>query len=224
MLFLIVANFLIRSGRLDKYILFFKRRLKRNVTAISKPAVVIMFLLMIHVIASGITHRAPNDEKVSVEGFPIPSINNQLFYLQRDPDANTLIYKLNMKGGQVDSDNPVNVFWIRYAENGELKPLSAIQRKLAYGIKTRLIEAGKHELRFVSFPRLPLYLVKSGSNNGSPANRYYVYANIEDRQMILNRVFVRIQGGSFIMPNVLYIELNGKDSQTGKPFVHRINV
>ncbi|MFY7898562.1 MAG: DUF4833 domain-containing protein, partial [Chitinophagaceae bacterium] len=72
--------------------------------------------------------------------FPIPTSKNMLFYLQRNHNSNTLVYEINYdKKGVVDSTNPVLVYWIRYAEGGEQKDLSYIQRNYAYGIKSKII-------------------------------------------------------------------------------------
>src|SRR5580765_3967987 len=69
--------------------------------------------------------------------FPVPSGNdNQLFYLQRTPNTNTVVYEVKYtKTGQLDTTEPVHVFWIRYAEKGQRAELSYIQRHFAYGIK-----------------------------------------------------------------------------------------
>jgi hypothetical protein len=50
--------------------------------------------------------------------FPVPSGNpNQLFYLQRTNNTNTIVCELNVNGkGQLDEESPVHVFWIRYNE------------------------------------------------------------------------------------------------------------
>src|SRR5688572_10785112 len=83
-------------------------------------------------------------------GFPVPGGNQkQLFYLQRTPNTNTIVYELNYKNGVIDPDNPVHEFWIRYQENGQRQELSYIQRKFAYGIKTRKLAENKYELSFV---------------------------------------------------------------------------
>ncbi len=152
--------------------------------------------------------------------FPTPKgISNQLFYLQRDPNANTIICQLNTNSeGQVDKDNPVNVFWMRYAEKGQKSELNFIQRKFAYGINSKPLGNGKYELKFVSYGKLPLYLMKD------KANRYRVYATVAKREIILDRIFVRIEGGTFWVPNVKYVELKGVDATTGEDVAQRIKV
>jgi len=152
--------------------------------------------------------------------FPTPkNIDHMLFYLQRDPNTNTLIYALNQKdNGNIDTDSPIQVYWIRYGEKGQKKDLGYIQRKFAYGIDTKALGGNKYEFHFVSHKKLPFYLQRSDDKN------YHVSVTINNRTIRVNRLFVRIQGGSFWLPNVRYAEVEGIDETTGKPIVERITV
>ena len=83
--------------------------------------------------------------------FPVPSGGaKQLFFLQRTPNSNNIIYELNYKDGVVDKEDPIPVFWIRYKEEGQKEDLNYIQRKFAYGVKSKEIGYNKYELNFVS--------------------------------------------------------------------------
>ncbi|TDE11316.1 DUF4833 domain-containing protein [Dyadobacter psychrotolerans] len=152
------------------------------------------------------------------DSFPVPSnIPGLLFYIQRDPNSNTIVYELNTdKAGRISDKEPVHTFWIRYPEGGMRKDLNYLQRKFAYGINTKPIGNGNYELRSVAYSKLPLYLRRDVKN------QYHVYADIGNRKCILNRVFIRIDGGSFWSPNVLYIELKGIEITTGKIITQRI--
>jgi hypothetical protein len=153
--------------------------------------------------------------------FPTPKgIANQLFYLQRDPNLNTLIYELNIdKSGKVDEDQPVLAYWIRYGENQARKDLSYVQRKFAYGIDSKKTAKDQFELRFVSHKKLPLYLVKSAEDK-----KYHVYVTINNKKLLLDRIFVRIEGGSFWIPNVKYVELRGINQANDTLVTERITV
>lgn len=155
-------------------------------------------------------------KRIDEINFPIP-VENQLFYLQRDPDRNTVVYKLNLKNGVLDKNDPITAYWIRYEENGHRKELSFIQRKFAYGIQSKQLNTGGHEIRLVSYPTVPLYLSKSSSDN-----QYHIYTQIDRRRAILDRIFVRIDGGSALLPNVKYVEIAGKDVVTGKSLAQRL--
>jgi hypothetical protein len=51
--------------------------------------------------------------------------------------------------------------------------------------------------------------------------KYHIFANFEQKQMILNRIFIKIEGGSFWLPNIIYVELRGTDQLTGREIIHR---
>lgn len=149
--------------------------------------------------------------------FPVPKgIKELTFYVQRDPNANTVVYELNRTGeGRLNEKEPIRPFWIRYADGGEHKELSYIQRKFAYGLNTKKLGKDSYELKFVCYAKLALYLRKGNDGN------YYVYTSINQRDAVLDRVFVRIEGGTFWVPNVLYVELKGRDAKTGKVITER---
>lgn len=151
--------------------------------------------------------------------FPVPQGNkNQLFYLQRTTNTNTIVYELNYNNTVLNADEPVHVYWIRYTEQGQKEELNFIQKKFAYGLKSTLIAKDKYRLNFVSYKKFPMFLIK-GANN-----KYNVFATINQKQVILNRIFVKINGGSFWTPNVEYIEVKGTDAATGKEVMERMKI
>jgi hypothetical protein len=153
--------------------------------------------------------------------FPTPSgIANQLFYLQRDPNINTVIYQLNTnRAGQLDEDEPVKVFWIRYAEQNERKDLNFIQRKFAYGLTAKKVATDKYTLKFAAYDKVPFYLMKWSADNA-----FHVFTVVANKQIVLNRVYLRIEGGTFWVPNVKYIEFKGWNAATRQPVVERLAV
>lgn len=175
----------------------------------------------ISAISPGVLHPRPPVISDPVDTFPIPPTNpNSLFYLQRTPNINTIICELNQKDGALDKDEPVKVLWIRYTEQRQRAELSWIQRHFAYGLKEKDMGNGIYELRFVSWKKTPMYLMKSSADN-----HYHVFVTIDGRQAVLNRVYIRIDpGGTFWSPNVKYLELKAVDVQSGKELVQRIKV
>jgi len=113
-------------------------------------------------------------------------------------------------------ENPVHVYWIKYNERGQKEELNFIQRKFAYGLVTKPLDNGKFDVRFVSYKKYPLSLMRSASDN-----KYHMYATIDKKQVILNRIFLKIEGGTFWVPNVVYVEVKGIDPVTGKEIVER---
>nr|WP_245402664.1 DUF4833 domain-containing protein [Pontibacter sp. E15-1] len=150
--------------------------------------------------------------EAKTDTLPVPKgIKELLFYVQRDPNPNTVVYELNRTAqGALNEAEPIYPFWIRYADGGERKELNYIQRKFAYGLNTKKLGKDHYEVKFVSYGKLPLYLRKTADG------KYRVYTTLNKKEVILDRVFVRIEGGTFWVPNVLYVELSGHDAATGK--------
>ncbi|MEO6732002.1 MAG: DUF4833 domain-containing protein [Ferruginibacter sp.] len=153
------------------------------------------------------------------KNYPVPTGNSkQLFYLQRTPNANTVVYELNYKNGIVDTDNPVNAFWIRYQEKGQKEELSFIQRKFAYGLHTKKIADNHYELSLVSYKKYKMYL-KQGSDK-----KFYVYTSINRKPAILTSIFIQINGGSFWSPNIEYVLITGIDLASRSVVKERLKI
>jgi phosphatidylglycerophosphate synthase len=151
--------------------------------------------------------------------FPVPQqYDKLLFYVQRTPNTNTIMYELNYeKDGSLNEEKPVHVYWLRYTEKGVPKrELNFIQRRYAYGLHTKKIAPDHWELRFVSYTAKPLHLIKATDG------KYYVFANINNNNAVLKRVYLKIDGGTFWSPNVVYIELKGSDTGSGITIAERI--
>jgi hypothetical protein len=142
--------------------------------------------------------------------FPVPTGNpNQLFFLQRSQNTNTVIYELNIKNGTIDSAEPVHAFWICFAEKSQREELTGIQKKRAYGLTTKYISKDHYELRFLANKKIVLELLKG------PDNNYHVYNQINQKQAILTRVYLQIHGGTPFSPHIEYVLLDGIDPETG---------
>lgn len=148
------------------------------------------------------------------DAYPIPPDGqNRLFYIQRTGNTNTIIYDANVSGARTfKSAEPVNIYWIRYAEGGAAQALSYIQRTFAYGVKAQKVAgANEYDIHLVCYAKKKLRL--SFDAEGKP------YATIEanGRNMKLERVFVKIdQKTTFTLtPKVEYVEFWGKDANTG---------
>lgn len=162
------------------------------------------------ILLSGLIHAQVN--VYGTDTFPVPPRDQStLFYLQRTPNLNTVMYALNFKDRKVDADDPIHVYWIRYTEPGHpKKDLNYIQRKFAYGVKTKKTGPEEWDIRLVSYDKIKLTLKRDHKN------QFKVFTRINNKDVIFEKSYIKIDGGSFWSPNVLYIELFGKDPDTGK--------
>ncbi|MBL8790317.1 MAG: DUF4833 domain-containing protein [Rhizobiales bacterium] len=72
-------------------------------------------------------------------GFPVPAEPNQVFFLQRSMNANTVVYVANMKdNGRISGKRPLDVYWRRYGNTGERQELNFAEQNLAYGVNAVL--------------------------------------------------------------------------------------
>ena len=165
-----------------------------------------------------ITQALAAQEPISLD-LPTPKGKNLLFFLQRTPDANTVIYEVNYNSeGKVDSKAPVKGSWIRYEEKEKCKELTSIEKKFAYGVKCKTIGVDAYEIRLAAYQKMPMYLLKS------PDQQFRMYIKDEGKNLLLKRVFVKVNGGSFWFPKVQYIDLFTVHCETGIEMMKRINL
>ncbi|MCC8407867.1 DUF4833 domain-containing protein [Mucilaginibacter sp. UR6-1] len=161
-------------------------------------------------------YTSPADT-LKIAELPTPTGIEMLFYLQRDPNTNTIIYELNwQKDGTLDVEDPIHPYWKLYAKQQQCVELSMIQRKFAFGIDATPLGKEKYDIRILSYKKIPLTLMKGTDG------KYHIFVTILNRQAILNRIFVRIDGGAVWSPNVKYMELKGTDIATGKEVAERL--
>ncbi|GAB4495816.1 MAG: hypothetical protein OHK0019_26000 [Saprospiraceae bacterium] len=139
---------------------------------------------------------------------------NRLFYIQRTGNTNTIIYDANVSGTKTFKDKePVNIYWIRYADGGGTQGLNYMQRTFAYGVKAQKVAGTTNEYDFhlVCYSKKKLRLAFDAQ--GKP----YATIEINGRRMKLERIFVKIDKSTTftLAPKVEYVELWGKDSNTG---------
>ncbi|MFC5412767.1 DUF4833 domain-containing protein [Larkinella bovis] len=153
--------------------------------------------------------------------FPVPpSSPNRLFYIQRSNNTNTVIYEANMVAGhRLNPEEPMSVYWIRYAERGQRERLSLFQWKMAYGYKHESAnrpEAG-FEIHLNAFKKRAIWV---DLQQGKPV----ALTTINGRKACLQKVFVQLDSDSGLVPKVRYIELFGTDPVAGVPVYERIMV
>lgn len=153
---------------------------------------------------------APKSVEIETNIYPKPEgINNLLFYVQRTINSNTIVYTLNQdKDGNLNEKEPIKAYWVKYAQGGKIDPLTYIQRNYAYGIQSKMVDAEKKtfSFEFVSYHKKQFYLLKSASDK-----KYHVYSFINNKLSILNNILVKIEGGTFWVPNVKYAEVKAFD-------------
>lgn len=151
--------------------------------------------------------------------YPIPAEPNQVFYIERSSNSNTVVYCANLtKDGQLDKSSPIVAYWRWYNVDGHKKDLNFAERMMAYGIKSVKHDGpnGAYSFKIAAMPERTLYI---GLNDkGQPE----VFGKIGERWVKLAYVYLEVDD-SGILPDVPELDLFGIDRQTGKAVREHIN-
>ncbi|WP_439506514.1 DUF4833 domain-containing protein [Sediminibacterium sp.] len=148
-------------------------------------------------------------DSIAQDNYPIPPLTeNRLFYIQHSKNHNTYVYDANFTSEkQLDSKEPVSIHRILYTDGGIKKPLTTLQRKLAYGIEFSKISETVFKLKLVSYAGLQLYM-KIGQDG-----KAFVEAFIQNQTIILTRMFLKMkEGRSDFNPKLEQVILYGFDN------------
>ena len=150
--------------------------------------------------------------------YPVPSSGHTLFYIQRNVNKNTVVYDLNyLSDGTIDTEMPINVYWIMYENKGEKRNINFLQRKLAYGYNVTKNDGYELEIQLVSYKKRRIYL--SMDANGE----YKAYMLINGTTAVLKNIFVYAnESGAF--PSVEYVEMFGVNEADDKVVYEKISL
>ncbi len=156
-------------------------------------------------------HIALTFSSFGQDNYPIPKKNeNSLFYIQHNNNHNTYIYEAKLIGSNFDVKNPVDSYRILYSEGGKRKSLTEIQKKMAYGLDIKKTGTNLFEMYLAVSKDVKLNLFLNGS--GKPK----VWVKIDNKKIILNRIFVQIKKGSnSLKPDVENVIFEGDDFVSG---------
>lgn len=83
----------------------------------------------------------------------VPSDPGLLFYVQQSINANVIVYAVRrLADGRLDPDQPIEVFWRRYATAGHRRELSFFEKMFAFGVACRREAEDVWSVHLVSFP------------------------------------------------------------------------
>jgi hypothetical protein len=152
----------------------------------------------------------------SANAYPTPPANKyRLFYIQRTHNINTIIYEVNYnKDSTINETEPIKIYWIRYADKGEILPLTNVQKTFAYGVNAKLIDKKKKSflIKLKAYDKREIYLIKTKPDRTT----FQAFININGKLSVLSKIFIKTEGGTFWRPNVLFVELTGVSPTTGK--------
>ena len=143
--------------------------------------------------------------------FKRPDEPNQLFYVQRSPNANTIVYAARLDAnGTIRRDDPVEAFWRKFNIDGGKQPLNFIERMMAYGVRTDAVKPGAPiTFTIAALPERKLTLTLDAGK------RPQALMQIGTRTVKLAYVYLHVVEGG-LMPSVPELDIFGTDIASGK--------
>ncbi len=164
--------------------------------------------------------QSTNKDNVLVgrpDNYPIPDVEELLFFIQRNYNSDSIVYKVNRnRDGLININDPIRVYWIKYSENGTIKELNYLQKKLAYGYTSNQISSDLFEFQLVSYPKR-FFLAKKKNDN------FHVVTNINGKQSSLDSVYIHADEDG-VFPDVRFIEIYGKSFEDHESVFEKITL
>lgn len=149
--------------------------------------------------------------------FKTPDEPNQLFYVQRSPNSNTVIYAARLDAsGALDRREPVEAFWRKFNIDGSRQPLNFIERLMAYGVRAaRADKTGPVTFTIAALPERRITLALDANK------RPQALIQVGPHTVKLAYVYLHVVEGG-LMPEVPSFDIFGTDIATGKAIHERL--
>jgi len=133
-----------------------------------------------------------------------------LFVIERDTNTNVVHYDAQLtKEGALDPKEPVIVYWIMRANGGHREELTLVEKHLAYGFTIQPDPSGRfYRMALAADREREIKISQEG-------NRARAEIMIAGRLAALQKLHVN-SNESGVLPSVNYIELFGRDLETGE--------
>ena len=150
-----------------------------------------------------VTHLRPE--------FKVPDEPNQLFYVQRSPNSNTVVYTARLDAqGNLDAKTPVEAFWRKFNIDGSKQPLNFIERMMAYGVKMGPRKQGQPmTFTIAALPQRRLTLSLDAQH------RPQATMAIGSHTVKVVYVYLQVMEGGLV-PSVPSLDVFGIDAASGK--------
>ncbi len=142
-------------------------------------------------------------------GFALSSTKNgHLFFIERSKNKNLVQYDVRLtENGNIFDTDPVSVYWI--LADGMQRDLNLIQRKFAYGIDSyQKLEKNKVKVFLAALKDRELIVEKK-------EGIFRAITAINGKASILERVYVESRERWTGLPQVVYVDLFGRNKETG---------
>jgi hypothetical protein len=177
----------------------------------------VFFYLLLVIIFSLSTHGRSQENSTlahsaiadSNETTDKSSPEGRLFYIERNKNANLVIYDAQVESnGSLHSEDPVIVYWLLNEKDGSREDLNRFERKRAYGFDSEVLAKDSVLLELKVDIKRDVVISRVGDN-------FKAVTIIEGKKASLDRIYIMADESGW-RPDVQYLELYGKDLSTGE--------
>ncbi|HEY0267365.1 MAG TPA: DUF4833 domain-containing protein [Rhizomicrobium sp.] len=142
--------------------------------------------------------------------FKVPDEPGQLFYVQRSPNANTIVYAAKLDAQGNFDKTPVDAFWRKFNIDGSKQPLNFVERMMAYGVTVDAARPGRATtFTIAALPERKLTLAMDAEH------RPEALMQIGGHMVKVAYVYLQVVEGG-LMPKVPSLDILGTDTASGK--------
>ena len=137
-------------------------------------------------------------------------VQEHLFKIERNTDLHQIHYKIRKSlKGDLDKEDPVYIYWIRVDKGTRKQELNFMEKKFAYGLNFYNMKDTQADFKFVSFEK------RSFSIRRNSKGIYRVYTWSNSKYIELSKLYLRITGGSMMVPKITDITIHGIEVKSG---------
>lgn len=140
-----------------------------------------------------------------------PDDPNVLFYIHKNTNPNAVVYALNLgANNKINQQDPIEVFWRRFQEDGRKKKLAWLEKTFAFDFKVKPLKDKENTYIFSLIAMKNKKLYATQNKKGEPV----VFMTIAGKTALLEKIYLMVDDTKRIQ-SVLSMELFGKDPKTG---------
>ena len=160
--------------------------------------------------------EVPPSSSTSSLPAPAQARTRPLFVMARSKNANVVHYDVQLTAdGDLDPEEPVIAYWVMLAEDGHREDLNWIERQKAYGFMVEPNPAvNGYTMTIAAVPERKMTVRKA-------AGAVHAEVVIDGHRAAIERIYIEATAG-LLGPKVKYVELFGKDLETGEERIEKI--
>lgn len=178
----------------------------------------VLLLLSFFLFSAVIFSQNGEDRLKMFNNRTVPDDPNVLFYIHKNTNPNAVVYALKLDANKkINTEEPIEVFWRRYQEDGRRKKLGWLEKTFAFDFKVKPVSGKSNTYSFslVAMKNKKLYATQN--KKGEPI----VFMNISGKTAILEKIYLMVDDTKRIQ-SVLSMELFGRAPKTGELIYEKI--